>query len=164
MATRKYKKRSYKKNTRRARRRTNKRGGGCGCNSKKYGGSLNLENVNPKFFYTYNGNLTNDPQNPSSQVAERFAGDFSRVSGGARRRNKKRIGKTKKGGMSFLTNAYSGVMNSGSNMNAITSFGVANGANVQANTITGLGGTVSNSAVSQPVLDQPYGYYNPPLA
>ena len=163
MTRRNYRKRS-KKNNRHVRRRTYKRGGNCGCSSKKFGG-----NHDPKFFYTYNNNLTNDPQNPSSQVAERFAGDFSRVSGGGRRRRiirrqNKTLGKTKKGGMSFISNAYNGLMNSGSSMSATTSFGAVNGASVQANTITGLGGTISNNAVSQPVINQPYSYSNPPLA
>ena len=163
MTRRNYRKRS-KKNNRRVRRRTYKRGGNCGCGSKTFGG-----NHDTKYYYAYNSNLASDPQNPSAQVAERFAGDFSRVSGGGRRgrinsRKNKRLGKSKKGGMSFLSNAYSGIMNSGSNMSSITSFGAVNGASVQANTITGLGGTVSNNAVSQPVINQPYGYSNPPLA
>lgn len=155
-ATRKYKKQTYKKKHRKMRRRTARRGGGCGCGSKTYGGSPNLDNLDPKVFYPYNGNLGGDPQNPSAQVDARFAGDFSRVSGGARRRHKKRLGKTKKGGMSFF--------NSGSNMSAITSFGAVNGSQVQANTLTGLTQTLGSSAMSQPVLDYPYGYYNPPLA
>lgn len=141
MATRRYK-RKHNKNRSTRKRRNMRKGGGCGCGSKLTSGG-------------FGANIANDPQNPTNQISGRLAGDYSRVSGG-KRRNKR-----KKGGMSI----YSSFMNSGSNMNAYTSFGAVNGAGIQAQTIAGLGGSVtsSNSSMNQPVLSQPYGYANPPL-
>ena len=147
MATRKYKRKQNKNRISKKRRIMRRKGGGCGCSSKLTSGGMGF-------------NITNDPQNPTSQISERLAGDFSRSTGG-RKRNKK----MKKGGMNVFNSTYSGLMNSGSNMNAYTSFGAVNGAGIQAQTISGLGGSMinSNSSMNQPVLSQPYGYQNPPL-
>jgi hypothetical protein len=147
MATRKYKRKNNKNRISKKRRNLRIKKGGCGCGSKLTSGGMGL-------------NISNDPQNPTSIISERLAGDFSRSTGG-RKRNKK----LKKGGMNVFNSAYSGIMNSGSNMNAYTSFGAVNGAGIQTQTVSGLGGSVisSNSAMNQPVLSQPYGYQNPPL-
>jgi len=144
------------------RKKNRKTGGGCGCSKGIVGGSPHLSQLDTKYYYPYNSNLTVDPQNPASMIDETLAGDFSRVNGGRprRRRNTTPKNKNKKrGGMSI----YNHFMNSGSSMNAYSSFGIVNSGSVQADTITGLGVVTSNSGTDQPVLSQPYGPNNPPL-
>jgi hypothetical protein len=144
-----------------------KRGGSCGCGSnppKLFGGSPNLNDVPTSAYYPYNGNLANDPTSPANIQAARFAGDFSRTTGGRRRTMRRGRRLRQRGGVNFFNGLYNQMAATGSGMNHITSMGAVNGVNNQSNIITGVG-PVSNTAVtSQPVLTQPYGFSNMPLA
>ena len=118
----------------------------------------------PKYaYYPYQSDLTNDPIAPANLHDARFMGDYSRVSGGKNKRNKRRGRKTR-GGSNFFSNLYTQLANSGSGMNYINSFGAVNGAINQSALVTGTGGVVDGSVTSHPVMVQPYGFPNPPLA
>jgi hypothetical protein len=161
-----YKSRKHKKHTkkhnRKVRRSIKKKGGACGCSNKLFGGSAYLTAVPSYAYYSYNGDLTNDPQNPSNVMDARFMGDYSRTTGGKRRGRGRKL--KIKGGSNFFSNLYTNLVNSGSGMNYINSFGAANGGVNQGDLVNGTGGVVNANATSQPVLSQPYGFPNPPLA
>lgn len=184
MATRKkYNKKSNKRSNvskcnklhKKTNKRHRKKKGGCGCESKifsgfgsnnsttnfigqnqeKVGGSENLPQLYTKYFYPYNQNIINDPQNPSAQMDKRLLRYFS-VSRGKRN-------KMKKGGANAFNGMYTQYINSGSKMDPITSFGSVNGATSQANTITGITSTTSTSQMDHPILTNPFGPNNPYL-
>ena len=142
-------------------------GGGCGdisCSANKvFGGSANLDAVPKDAFYKYNSNISNDPSNPSAVVGARFAGDYSRTSGGSRRRKHRRQ-KKMRGGANFVSSLYNSLQNTGSTMGPFTSFGMTNGIAGQTTTASGVGGNVNPSVTSQPVVTDRYGFSNPPLA
>ena len=139
-------------------------GGGCGdgmCSAGKVmGGSANLDLIPKDSFYKYNSNIGGDPANPSAVVGARFAGDYSRTSGGKRRRRQKKM----RGGSNFLSGIYSQIQNAGSGMGPFTSFGTVNGTAGQTAVASGVGGVVNSSVTSQPVVTDKYGFTNPPLA
>lgn len=153
-----------KKNKVKTKRRTYKKssGGGCGCGQRLIGGSAYLSSVPQYAYYPYNSDLRNDPTSPTNMNDARFMGDYSRMSGGKRSRRRK--GRKIRGGSNFFSNLYTQLANSGSGMNYIHSFGSANGGINQSALITGTGGVVNGAVTSQPVIEQPYGFQNPPLA
>ena len=183
MPSRKYRNKSKKCNNRTNKRRNKRnskrcitrkrRGGGCGCGMmqqqgppipqppRTIGGSPYLNQVPQYAVYPYNADLKLDPQNPAAVADARFMGDYSRMAGGRRRRGR---GRKIRGGSNFFANLYTQLANSGSGMNYVNSFGAINGSTNQSALVTGTGGMVNGNASSQPVLEQPYGHSNPPLA
>ena len=163
MPMRKYnKKQSKRKMNKSKRRNTRKKGGGCGCATKSIGGyNSNLSQVisQPHSVIPYKDNVTTDPLSPANLVSGRLAGDFSRGGGS----KKRKIMKKRKGGAGVFSNLYSQYTNSGSGMNAYTSFGAINSADTQATTISGITGSPLHQSTNPPVLSQPYGGHNPPL-
>lgn len=148
-----------------------RRGGACGCNAQRpaYGGSAHLTDVPQYAYYPYNSNLINDQTDPANINTARFMGDYSRMSGGGKRRREKgrkrgRKSRKTRGGSNFFSNLYTQLANSGSGMNYINSFGAVNGSTNQSALVTGTNGLVNSSSTSHPVLSQPYGFPNPPLA
>ena len=154
------------RNSRKKRSRRNKKtprnykSGGCGCGQKFMGGSAYLSNVPQYAYYPYQSDIQNDPQNPANVGNGRTMGDYSR--GGGRKTRRSR-GKKTRGGSNFFSNLYTQLANSGSGMNYINSFGAANGGINQSTLITGTNVVVNGSVTSQPAIEQPYGFQNPPL-
>jgi len=130
-------------------------GGTCGCGLKYNGGSAFLNELDNKYYYNFNDQY-NNPTNPTSIIDERLSGDFSKISGGKRKKkNKRKI----KGG-DFFSNAYNTISDYGSNMNYITSFGIPNGIGSQMNLLNANNASNSNNPTLQ---NDPYGFHNRPL-
>lgn len=170
---------SKKKHTKKNHKKTQKkRGGSCACQQsvplKLFGGSPHLNEVPSSAYYAYNSNLTNDPTSPSNVHSARFMGDFSRMSGGKRNksRRKRRSNKSnrrnahrykQKGGVNFFSNMYDSLQSTGSGSHYVTALGSLNSVNTQSNLLAGIDPPNNTSSYSQPVIDSPYGFSNPPL-